>query len=131
MSLWLTLALQAVQTVPGAAAFDLTSSAKLADPTARRGCEGNASADTILVCGERRDRYRLPLPIEREAASTHVRNEPASGLAAITPGGRCGLFAGERRCNKREAAQYGYGRGRDPVTLLTRLATKVADPDAD
>lgn len=52
-------------------------------------------------------------------------------MAALTPTGRCGTFAGERRCGKREAAEYGYGSGRDPITILTRLAHKAVDPDVD
>jgi hypothetical protein len=50
-------------------------------------------------------------------------------MAAITPTAPCGIFAGERRCSKREAAQYGYGEGRDPITVLTRLAKRALDPD--
>ena len=58
-----------------------------------------------------------------------MRGEAPSGMAAITPAAPCGIFAGERRCSKREAAQYGYGEGRDPITVLTSLAKRVLDPD--
>lgn len=60
-----------------------------------------------------------------------MHGEAQTGMSALTPPGPCGVFAGERRCSKDEAAQYGYGKGRDPITALTRLAKKVADPDAE
>lgn len=91
-------------------------------------CEREASSDTIVVCGERSNRFRLPLPIDPVDGDTHV---PASAVAAITPHGDCGLFAGQHACSKREAAKYGYGNGRNPVTLLRKLGQKLADPDAD
>jgi hypothetical protein len=50
-------------------------------------------------------------------------------MAAITPAAACGIFAVERRCSKREAAQYGYGEGRDPLTVLAELAKRAADPN--
>jgi hypothetical protein len=50
-------------------------------------------------------------------------------MAAITPVAPCGIFAGERRCSKREAAQYGYGDGRNPLTVLAERAKRAADPD--
>ena len=81
------------------------------------------------MCGQRRDRYRLPLPDERGHQGDRARGEAPSGMAAITPAAPCGIFAGERRCSKREAAQYGYGEGRDPITVLTSLAKRVLDPD--
>jgi len=81
------------------------------------------------VCGQRRDRYRLPLPDERGHQGDRARGEAPSGMAAITPAAPCGIFAGERRCSKCEAAQYGYGEGRDPITVLTSLAKRVLDPD--
>ena len=93
-----------------------------------------ATDGDVVVCGGRPDRYRLPFPVERdpstEAADTS-RAGGGSGLAAMTPSGRCGIFAGERRCGKAEAARYGYGGGRDPITVVTRLATRLVDPDAE
>ncbi len=50
-------------------------------------------------------------------------------MTAITPSGRCGIFAGERRCSKREAQAYGYGGGRDPVSVVVGVAKAIADPD--
>lgn len=85
----------------------------------------------VVVCATPRDRYRLPLPVEREAATRDRRSDGGTALAAITPAGRCGIFAGERRCSKAEARQHGYGGGRDPISVLTRLGTKLIHPDAE
>ena len=92
-------------------------------------CQGGAIGDEIVVCGQRRDRFRLPLPNEREQPGDRVSRDIPSGMDALKPATRCGIFAGERRCGKREAAQYGYGEGRDPITLLTKLAKKAIDPE--
>ena len=84
----------------------------------------------VVVCGGRPDRYRLPFPIEREPSGA----DPArtgTGLAAITPAGRCGIFAGERRCGKAEAAEYGYGGGRDPITVMAKLGGRLIGPTDD
>lgn len=94
-------------------------------------CGDAVSPEDIVVCGGKRDRYRLPLPSEPAPSPNHVRGEPPNGMAALTPASRCGIFAGERLCNKREAAKHGYGQGRNPVTVLSRLAQKIVDPDAD
>lgn len=130
MSLWLTVALQAAQPGSGVVTFDLAASSKPKDLTVIQRCSDGASSDEIVVCGSRHDQYRLPLPNERQQ-SDQTQGEAQTGMAALTPSGGCGIFAGERRCNKREAAEYGYGNGRDPITVLTRLAKKVADPDAN
>lgn len=88
--------------------------------------------DAVVVCGRHPDRFRLPLPNERaQPVDTRTRGEAPAPLAAITPFGRCGLFAGERRCGKAEAAKYGYGGGRDPLTVLAELGTVLLDGDAD
>ena len=96
-------------------------------------CAPAANGD-VVVCGGKPDRYRLPFPVEGdrsdEAADTS-RATAGSGMAAMTPAGRCGIFAGERRCGKADAAGYGYGGGRDPITVVTRLATRLVDPDAE
>ncbi len=100
--------------------------------TAVRRCRAEADPGDVVVCGRSPDRYRLPLPAERDTApDSHTPGEPGSALAAITPAAPCGIFAGERRCGKAEAARYGYGGGRDPVTVLTRLGSKLLHPDAE
>lgn len=90
-------------------------------------CAATADPDTITICGGRKDRYRLPLPDERESVINPAPTDRGSGTAALRPSGRCGIFAGERRCGKAEARAYGYGGGRDPVTLAGRLLAKLAD----
>jgi hypothetical protein len=132
MLIWTMLALQ---TAPVVKTFDLGEVRRAPAPVTASllpRCEADESGGDIVVCGrQRKDRYRLPLPNERaEAADMPPRDAPG-GMAALTTAARCGIFAGERRCSKREAARYGYGQGRDPITVLTRLARKVADPDAD
>ena len=131
MSWWLAIALQSTSIVPDANAFDLANASKPTTLTVVPRCPDMASSDEIVVCGKRRDQYRLPLPRERTVSTERPRGEAQTGMAALTPPGRCGIFAGERRCNKREAAEYGYGKGRDPITILARLAEKISDPDAN
>jgi hypothetical protein len=109
----------------GGADFDLARVA----PPARGSCAAPGAAATggdVVVCGVRPDRHRLPLP--RQAAAGDTAPE-ASGKSAITPNGRCGIFAGERRCSKREALAYGYGGGRDPVSVAVGVVTAIVDPD--
>ena len=114
-----------------AVAGDLPRPPLVLTVTPRNGCDGGPATD-VVVCGERRGRYRLPLPVERDAGAVErPRGEAPSALAAITPGGRCGLFAGERRCGKAEAAHYGYGEGRDPITMLSRLGRRLVSPDSE
>lgn len=92
-------------------------------------CEDAAEGE-VLVCGARADRFRLPLPSEREPV-IETDHRATTGLAALTPPTRCGMFEGERRCGRREAERYGYGRGRDPITLLGRIGAALLDPDAE
>lgn len=121
------LALQAVMALSGVR-FDLGQPA--ARPTSARptsGCEAQRSGDEVIVCGGRRRNYRLPLRDSRRTAGERVRGEPATAADVLAGSGRCGLFAGERRCTTRtEAAAFGYGEGRDPITVLTRVAKAVA-----
>ena len=132
MSLWLIIALQAAATGPSANSFDLAKTPKPLTSASLPRCDDNGTHDDeVVVCGRRRYQYRLPLPTERDPLPGPVRGEAQSGIAALTPAGRCGIFAGERRCSKKEAAQYGYGDGRDPITLLTSLAQKAINPDGD
>jgi hypothetical protein len=131
MLFWSMLALQAA---PMAKTFDLGQVRRppeLVTASIVRRCDADERGRDIVVWGGRKDRYRLPLPDERtQTADMPPRNTPG-GMAALTPAARCGIFAGERRCSKQEAARYGYGQGRDPITVFSRLATKAMDPDAD
>jgi hypothetical protein len=107
--------------------------AAAAERDAARNCTP-ASNDEVIVCGDRDrgDRYRLPLPSVRnpaEAGAVAGEVPPPSIENPFLFG--CGIFRGQRRCARREAEAYGYGGGRDPVTVLGRLITKAVDPDAD
>ena len=129
------LLLLSTQATPAITPFDL---ARIGAPTQRRSlsvrepCRAESDPDTIVICGKRHD-HRLPLPVERVQTDPDARlpGDVPSATAALTPRGRCGIFAGERRCGKAEARRYGYGGGRDPITLLARLGTAVIDPDAE
>lgn len=131
MSLWLAIALQTGPIVPDARTIDVPILAKPMSLVLIPRCPDGASSDEVVVCGERPDRYRLPLPNERAPSRERERHEAQTGMAALTPSGRCGIFAGERSCDRREAADYGYGNGRDPITVLGRLAGKTVDPDSE
>lgn len=132
MLFWSMLALQ---TAPVAGTFDLGQVRRPPAPVTASilpRCEVDESGGDIVVCGrQRKDRYRLPLPDEHAKAADIPPGEALSGMAALTPAARCGIFVGERQCSKREAARYGYGQGRDPITVLGRLAAQMIDPDAD
>ncbi|WP_294318825.1 hypothetical protein [uncultured Sphingomonas sp.] len=107
--------------------------AAAAERAAARDCAAG-SADEIVVCGDRDqgERYRLPLPTVREVGEQGavIGEVPAPSTENPFLSG-CGMFRGQRRCSKREAEAYGYGRGRDPVTLVGRLVTGLVDPDTD
>jgi len=94
-------------------------------------CRRPAVTDEIVVCGSRskKDRYRLPMR-EDLPRSAHVRGDAPRASTEVAEPLRCGIFAGERRCSsKAEAAQFGYGNGRDPLTVATKVIKSVTDPD--
>lgn len=131
MSIWLAATLQMAHSDMVTGDFDLATSSKLADLSAMDRCgKQRDGEDVIVVCGNPHNQFRLPLPRENESLdSAHSRAQ--TGMAALTPAGPCGVFVGERQCSKKEAAEYGYGNGRDPLTVITRIAKKVVDPDAN
>lgn len=133
MLMWLTMAVQVAQPLPDPAAFELSRIDKPHAPSklsviAR--CDDTASSEEIVVCGARRDRYRLPLPVER-SSTERGRDDVQTGMAALALAAPCGIFAGQRRCSKQEAAEYGYGQGRDPLTIAVKVAGKLLDPDGN
>lgn len=107
--------------------------AAAAEREARRNCTA-ARDNEVVVCGDpdRNARYRLPLPRTKSPAEEGaVAGEPARASTQDPFLSGCGIFRGQRRCGKAEAEAYGYGGGRDPVTLVGRLVTKLVDPDAE
>ena len=88
-----------------------------------------ARDNELVVCG---DPYRLPLPRATSVAEAGAIAGEAPRASTQDPFlSGCGIFRGQGRCSKREAEAYGYGAGRDPVTLVGRLVTKLVDPDAE
>lgn len=131
MPFWTIIALQAAT---AAGTFDLSKIPRPADIdtlSVIRHCDKRSAGEDIVVCGRTKDRYRLPLPAERESSDARAPGEAPDGMATLTSAARCGIFAGERRCSKREAALYGYGGGRDRITVVTKLVKTAADPDVD
>jgi hypothetical protein len=95
-------------------------------------CREKADPDEIVVCGARRDpdRYRLPIRNERTLESRYERVRGDIGRASLDAApAPCGIFQGQRRCGKAEMADYGYGQGRDPLTVGAKIVEQLADPD--
>ena len=96
-----------------------------------RPCVRNTDSGDVIVCGRRNNPDRLPLAKETAKTTVRTATDLPGGMAALTPSGRCGLFQGERRCVKAEALDYGYGGGRDPISVLTRIVGKVIGPETN
>ncbi|MDR6147257.1 hypothetical protein QE363_003050 [Sphingomonas sp. SORGH_AS870] len=54
-----------------------------------------------------------------------------SGANILGGTGPCGIHAGQRRCTTGEAWRAGYGGGRDPLTVGSKVLTRLIDPDAE
>jgi hypothetical protein len=95
-------------------------------------CPQQVDPDEIVVCGARDpDRYRLPIRDDRSEMSLYDRADgdvPRASLDADNSA-PCGIFQGDRSCSKAEAGLFGYGRGRDPLTLGTKIVDQLNDPD--
>lgn len=131
--LLLMIAAQAVASQSGAA--DPHSRAGVAQfrivPEAGR-CSPVASREEILVCGPRRtnDRYRIPEEFrDPREAGARIGGVGSASLDAGVPVAPCGIFEGQRKCDKAEAAEFGWGRGRDPITVAGKIISALADPD--
>lgn len=96
-------------------------------------CASPGTDDEIVVCGRRdgQERYRLPRTGQSEpfASGRRIPGEAPRASAEPLSFAPCGIFEGQRRCGKREALDYGYGGGRDPLTVASRLITALTDPD--
>jgi hypothetical protein len=95
-------------------------------------CRKTADPEEIVVCGNRRDpdRYRLPLRSEESQVSLYDRANNVGRASLDVPSeAPCGIFHGDRRCGKAEAALFGYGRGRDPLTVGAKVIEQLANPD--
>lgn len=98
-------------------------------------CRGASRPDEVVVCGRRVDpnRYRLPLPGAGRAplGTGYVRGEVPRATAETNVSDPCGIFAGQRRCNEAEMAEFGYERGRDPISFIGNIVAGLVDPEAD
>jgi hypothetical protein len=95
--------------------------------TAPSTCSATHSSSDLVVCGKRSDRFRIPKELRKQPPSSPShRSRLALSGDDFAP---CGIFQGERRCGKREAAEYGYGQGRDPITVAIKVIGALTDPD--
>ena len=92
-------------------------------------CPGSGPDGEIVICGRggNNDRYRIPVRFRDE-------DEPGQRLGGIGPASLhdepyapCGIFQGQRRCNKAEAALHGYGNGRNPVAVVGRIIGEIVE----
>lgn len=93
----------------------------------RQRCDIGTSPTDILVCAARPERKPVPDVWLGDPDDTpdDARVTRGTGMAALTRVGACGMFAGQRDCNKAEMRHFGYGGGRDPVTFVGKLAGKL------
>lgn len=95
-------------------------------------CDTASSATEIVVCASLYKHQPLPdgwIEDDPDETPDDARVTRGTGMAALTPVGACGMFAGDRDCSKAEMRHFGYGRGRDPVTFVGKLAGKLLHPD--
>lgn len=125
--MFVLIALQAATTVGD---FDLGKVEARASASAATGC-GSSDNDAIVVCGSRRgdERYRVPPSDAGAQPGARHRGDAPSAMLGITPFAPCGIFEGQRRCSKKEMEAYGYGQGRDPITIAGKLIGAIIDPD--
>lgn len=93
-------------------------------------CADSRDADDIVVCGRKTgDGYRLPSTVTRADAGPLAGEVPTASANRFSAGG-CGIFQGQRPCSRAETREWMAG-GKDPVTVLMLLGTRLFDPDAD
>jgi hypothetical protein len=102
-------------------------------PKTGDGC-GASSKDEITICGRRptkRSRYRIPEGFERKEEKLFIprviAGDTISHGTAVSSSAPCGPFMGARTCSDAEAALYGYEKGRDPITFISRIIKEVSD----
>ena len=127
-SLAASILVQALALAPDTGADPLIERARV---IARRDCLQAEEAE-LVVCGSRseQERYRLPLRDEQRSGDRFDRRAGDLPRASLeTSNAPCGIFEGQRRCSKADAAEFGYGNGRDPLTLARRIFDAAADPE--
>ena len=96
------------------------------------GCDAHSEDGAIIVCGSRSGTdspYRLPEELRRQnrAQPSYQSSRLSGALADPAASADCGIFQGQRRCGKSEMRSYGYGGGRDPVTVVVKVIEKLSD----
>ena len=87
--------------------------------------------EEIVICGrpDRQERYRVPEEFRDQAEpGQRIRGIGTASLDA-EPFAPCGIFQGQRRCSKADAAEFGYGNGRDPITVAGKIIAEITNPD--
>lgn len=93
------------------------------------GCR-EGEGEEVVVCGRRGDdRYRLPFRDDRVGPQDLPIGSQSRLARDFFTSGPCGVFAGQRKCDKREMQMYGYGGGKDPITFTRKVLEQVLDPD--
>lgn len=96
-----------------------------------KGCKDSTSSDEIVVCASDNAKYRLPLPVDPPPPDEHVPGEFSRTPLDALITRQCGVFQGQRRCNRRDLRAFGYGGGSVPIRLLVMLGKKLMNPDAE
>ena len=94
-------------------------------------CAPADAPDEIVICGRGQDDKRYRIPEMFRGLSEPGDRAPGIGPVSLdaNPFAPCGIFQGERRCNKDEAALYGYGNGRNPLAVAGRIIDALDDPE--
>lgn len=94
-------------------------------------CVQPSASDEIIVCARRGDddRYRIPKEFRNQEEAGRRIAGPGSASLDTEPFAPCGIFEGQRKCNKADAAEFGYGNGRDLITVVGKVIAAIADPE--
>jgi hypothetical protein len=130
-TIWLMLAAQAA--AHGATSAEVGNGAPFAlriVPEAPE-CAQPGEIDDIVVCGRKGSGERFRVPQELREQAEPGRRIPGVGPGSLDaqPFAPCGIFAGQRQCSKAEATHFGYGNGRDPISVTGKIIAEIADPE--
>ncbi len=94
-------------------------------------CSAPGASEEIVVCGRRGGKERYRIPKEFRDQPEPGRRIAGLGSASLDaqPYAPCGIFQHQRKCSKADAAHFGYGNGRDPITFGGKIIAELLDPD--